>query len=81
MTDQQYDDELRGVLFKNDRKATERDPDYKGEAQVRGEKFWLSAWIRESKSGRKYMALSLRPAEADHAGRTREAGSTTSAAR
>ena len=73
MTDQQYDDELRGVLFKNDRKATERDPDYTGEAQIRGEKFWLSAWIRESKGGRKYMSLSLTPAEPEQAGSTRVA--------
>jgi hypothetical protein len=61
----QYDDELHGALFKNDRKVGDQDPDYRGECQIRGESFWLSGWINTSKAGRTYMRLSLRPKQTD----------------
>ena len=51
-----------GSLFKNDKKTSEKHPDYKGSAMVNGEEFWLSAWIKESKSG-KFMSLALSPKE------------------
>jgi hypothetical protein len=60
-----YDDEPKGILFKNDRKDSGQHPDYTGECQVRGASFWLSAWVRENKRGRKYLGLSLRPKHAD----------------
>ena len=34
-----------GVLFKNDKKETEKHPDYKGNIMVDGNEYWLSAWI------------------------------------
>lgn len=53
-----YDNTNRGVLFKNDRKEKDTDPDYKGTANTDGVEYWLNAWINESqKDGRKYMAL------------------------
>lgn len=54
----QYDDSNRGVLFKNDRKESDKHPDYKGSINVNGEEYWLSAWIKEGKSG-KFMSLSV----------------------
>jgi hypothetical protein len=51
-----------GSLFKNDKKTSEKHPDYKGSAMVGGEEFWLSAWIKEGKSG-KFMSISLQPKE------------------
>jgi alkylated DNA repair dioxygenase AlkB len=64
----QENNERRGVLFKNHAKTQEQDPerreklpDYKGEAQVRNEEFWLSAWISKSQKGETYMRLSLQP--------------------
>ena len=51
-----------GSLFKNDKKTDEKHPDYKGQAMVGGEEFWLSAWIKEGKSG-KFMSLALTPKE------------------
>ena len=57
-----YDNELRGVLFKNDEKLEDRDPNYTGSAQIGGQTYWLNAWIKESKKdGRKYMSLSFKP--------------------
>lgn len=52
-----------GVLFKNDKKDSERHPDYKGSLVVNGQDYWLSAWIKEGKSG-KFMGLALSPKEA-----------------
>ena len=55
---QQYDNTDKGVLFKNDRKESEKHPDYKGSINVGGQEFWLAAWIREGQKG-KFMSLSI----------------------
>ena len=48
-----------GVLFRNDKKESDNHPDYNGRiADENGREHWLSAWINESKDGRKYMKLS-----------------------
>ena len=48
-----------GVLFRNDKKETERHPDYTGSVILPdGTEHWLSAWIKEGKKG-KYMSLSI----------------------
>lgn len=65
MTD--YDNNLRGVLFKNDKKATDKHPDYKGSCEIEGQEYWLSAWVRESKSGSKFLSLSFTVKEAQQA--------------
>jgi hypothetical protein len=49
-----------GVLFKNDKKESEKHPDYKGNLTVNGQDYWLSAWIKEGKGG-KFMGLALSP--------------------
>jgi hypothetical protein len=49
-----------GVLFKNENKDNEKKPDYKGSIMVEGNEYWLSAWIKEGKSG-KFMGLALSP--------------------
>lgn len=56
---QQYDDTDRGVLFKNDRKGHESQPDYTGKLNVGGVEFWLSAWIKTGQKG-KFMSLSVK---------------------
>jgi uncharacterized protein (DUF736 family) len=60
----QYDNTNRGALFKNDDKQSDNHPDYKGSINVGGRDFWLSAWLKESKQGRMYMSLSVKPKEA-----------------
>lgn len=49
-----------GILSKNDKKTEPKHPDYKGDAMVNGEKFWISAWIKEGKNG-KFMSLAFSP--------------------
>jgi hypothetical protein len=49
-----------GVLFKNDRKDKPTAPDYKGNVTVDGKPYWLSAWVKEGKTG-KFMGLALSP--------------------
>ena len=69
---QQYDNTNRGVLFKNDDKQEDSHPDYKGTMNVGGTEFWLSAWIKESKKGTKFMSLSVKPKDATRQPNPRE---------
>ena len=53
----------QGSLFKNDKKDTEQQPDYRGSITIGGREYWLSSWIKSSKAGQKYMSLSAQPKE------------------
>jgi hypothetical protein len=55
-----YDNTNRGVLFKNDRKESDKHPDYKGSILINGVDYWLSSWIKEGKSG-KFMSVQAQP--------------------
>lgn len=48
----------RGVLFHNEKKM-EKSPDLTGEMTVDGKEYFVSAWINVSKSGKKYISMSL----------------------
>jgi uncharacterized protein (DUF736 family) len=53
----EYDNTNSGALFKNDKGDNPKRPDYKGQLNVGGVEYWLSAWLRTSKDGKKYMGL------------------------
>lgn len=57
----QYDNTNSGVLFRNEKKQTEKHPDFTGSINSEGREFFLSAWVNEAKDGRKYFKLSLSP--------------------
>jgi uncharacterized protein (DUF736 family) len=59
-----YDNELRGSTFKNDRKEKETHPDYTGTCQIDGKEYYISTWVKESKSGKKYFSHSFKAKEA-----------------
>lgn len=54
---EQYDNTNRGALFKNDRKETDKQPDYTGKINVKGTEQRLAGWIRQSKSGQTYLSI------------------------
>lgn len=56
-----YDNNMRGVLFKNDDKQSDKHPDYKGTITVDRVEYWISSWIKTSKQGNKFMSLSVQP--------------------
>ena len=56
----EFDNRNRGVLFRDDRKTKESDRDFSGTIDIEGTEFWLSAWIKTSKKGTKFMSLSSR---------------------
>jgi uncharacterized protein (DUF736 family) len=56
----EYDPNMRGVLFKNDKKGNPKRPDYRGTAVIDNVDLNVSGWIKESKKdGSKYMSLSF----------------------
>lgn len=58
-----------GALFKADaaKKAENpKRPDYEGNCEVDGVSYWISAWLKEGKSG-KFMSLAFKPKDAERA--------------
>lgn len=51
--------ENSGSLFKNDRRETENHPNYKGDGLINGKEVWISAWVKETKTGSKFMSISF----------------------
>lgn len=48
---------MKGELRKNQDKAKDTHPDWKGTAVIFGDNWNLAAWIRDTKDGRKYMSV------------------------
>jgi uncharacterized protein (DUF736 family) len=59
-----YSNENRGVLFRNDKKESEKHPDFTGSIDVGGVDHYLSGWIKESKQGKKFFSLSVKAKDA-----------------
>ena len=55
----EYDNTNRGAIWKNDKKETDKHPDFKGEANCNGKDFWVSAWKRKPGASDKSPALSF----------------------
>ena len=49
--------ELSGSLFKNNRKEQPNHPDYNGDCLINGVAFWCSGWIKETRSGDKFLSM------------------------
>jgi uncharacterized protein (DUF736 family) len=65
-----YDNNMRGVLFKNSDKKSEKSPDYLGKIEIDNVEYQLSSWINTSKTGVKYMSLTVSPPKDDTARQT-----------
>jgi hypothetical protein len=57
--------DLTGALFRipEDKRKSESWPTHEGSVIVEGRKYYLSAWVKEAKSGQKYFSLALKPAD------------------
>lgn len=55
-----YDNTNRGVLFVNDRKETENQPDRTGSLNVEGVEYFFDGWLKESKDGKKFLSVSVK---------------------
>ena len=62
----EYDNNNTGALFKAD-KQSERHPDYNGSCEINNVEMWMSAWIKTSKNGKKFMSFSFNPKEVQSA--------------
>lgn len=48
-----------GTLFLNDRKTETKHPDYTGKAVINNKPYWVSAWIKVGKSGKRFISISV----------------------
>ena len=46
-----YDDNLTGILSKNDRKTKPEHADYSGKCEIEGTDYYIDGWIRQRKDG------------------------------
>jgi uncharacterized protein (DUF736 family) len=61
---QEYDDELRGVLFPERDKKSDRHPDFTGKVTVSGTDYRIAAWKRASRADNKpFLSLTLEEAK------------------
>lgn len=56
-----------GSLFANDRKTKDTHPSHKGQAKIGGVEYWVSAWVKESNSGKRYFSFAFEPKDEQRA--------------
>lgn len=61
----EYDNNLRGVLFHNDKGDNPNRPDMTGSCEIDGVEYKISAWNKTSQKGSQFMSLSLQLKDAD----------------
>lgn len=54
-----YDNTNSGALFKNTRRTNERQPEFTGKANVKGEEFYVSGWRKSREGGDPYISMSF----------------------
>jgi len=52
-----------GSLWPNDRRTDERYPNSTGKVMVGGKIYYLSGWTKTTSAGKKWISLSLKPAD------------------
>ena len=50
--------DMSGVLFKNEKKSHDSQPNATGSAMIGGVEYWVSAWTKEGKKG-KFQSLAF----------------------
>lgn len=54
-----YDNTNRGSIWKNEKKESDRHPDFTGSLNVEGVEYWVSAWKRKPDQSDRAPALSF----------------------
>ncbi len=67
-----FDKTNSGNLNRNDKEGNPKRPDYKGQINIEGKDYWLSAWIKDGKDGEKYMSLNAQPKDTNASGASRK---------
>jgi uncharacterized protein (DUF736 family) len=49
-----------GVLFANNKKTSDKHPDYRGDSMINGKMVEVAAWIKTSSSGNIFYSLSFK---------------------
>ena len=62
-----YNNNMTGVLFKNDKGENDKRPDYRGSCEIGGVEYVISAWINKSQGGASYMKLKFEPKRSNQA--------------
>ncbi len=52
-----------GSAFKNDKRTTDKHPNYTGSALIEGDAFFVDAWINVDKKGDRYISLKFKRKE------------------
>ena len=55
------DNKNSGALFRNEKRETEKHPEYTGKITIEGKDYYLSAWVNEMRNGQKYFAIKATP--------------------
>ena len=58
-----------GALFVNDRREKDTHPNAKGSATIDGVEYWVSAWTKTDRNGKKFQSLSFEPKDKQQASR------------
>jgi hypothetical protein len=56
-----FDNNMRGVLFKNDKEGLETRPDYRGQCEINRVEYYIDTWINTDRNGRKFLSLRFKP--------------------
>lgn len=62
-----YDNTNKGTLSRNDRKTTDKHPDFKGKINIDGKDYWLSGWTKSGNNG-DFISLAAQPKESNGPG-------------
>jgi len=55
----EYDNTNSGALFRNNKRANERAPEFTGNINVDGVEKRIAAWVKESRAGNKFFSIKV----------------------
>lgn len=57
-----YDNNMTGIISKNERKTDDKHPDIKGQCEIDGVEYWVDGWAKQRRSdGNKFYSLRFKP--------------------